>query len=170
MIIVFTWHLLKNIYNFYTNENINTNQKLYIIMVIQLLSILFAVLFGITALLSRRISVVKAQSQNEVSSDYKNLNSNRLLLFIAFWYQWFIIGYPCTRIASLVEVHWIVSLFNHIAICSLLFQIIGAVVFMTGKRVRKARLSLRVANWPLEFVSWAFGLAMCALIIVIMCG
>lgn len=137
--------------------------------VIIVLAIMFSVAYGVTAYLSRRESVVKARSQNEVSSDFKNLNTDRLLLFTAFWFQWFVIGFPFGQLANYVESVWIASLFDAINICSFVFMVVGAVLILCDEQLRKARLSLKLADYKLEFTSWAFGLIMCAFIIASMC-
>ena len=136
--------------------------------VLNTLAILFSMAYGTTAYLSKRESLLKAQSGNEESS-LSDKDVRRLLLLAAFWYQWFVVGFPFGQLASYVKISWVESLFDAVGISSLVFMLGGAIAILCNEHLRKARLSLKLANPKLEIISWVLGLAMCAFLITSKC-
>lgn len=137
-------------------------KKLIIMLVIAILSIVFAVSYGISAYLAKRI-VVK---NSELELDDKK----QLLTFVAFFFQWFVIGFPCTVLSlEPIETFWIGKLLAVIEIGSFILNIYGIVKVLGNELYKKVYFSGKSSNHKLEICSMFFCLIMIVLVILFMC-
>ena len=133
--------------------------------VLETLAIMFAVAFGITAYFSKRMGILKAQSGDEESS-LSDGDVHRLLRFTTSWYQWFLIGYPCSLFAAHVESFWLETLLVLVFTVSLISALVGLIGVLSSSKFRETYDSTKGTDPTMAAFSRVSGIIMIVLLII----